>query len=58
MRIPSQAAPISRNVSITPSLDAISPSDLGCSLCMLACDQLDGIAKTLCQIACQETVCN
>ena len=28
-----------------------------CMLCMAACNQLGGIAKSLCQMACNATVC-
>jgi hypothetical protein len=57
MRIPSQSKPVTRGVSTSPAADSVGPSSIQCDLCMLACNQLSGIAKALCQAACNNTVC-
>jgi hypothetical protein len=57
MRMPIQSKPVSRGVSPAAMKDAVAPSGVACDLCMAACDQLGGFKKTLCQLACNHTVC-
>jgi hypothetical protein len=56
MRMPNQSIPVVRVASISAMGSAVTPSSIQCDLCMAACNQLNGIAKTLCQAACSSTV--
>jgi len=58
MNLPLQAPPVSRQVSQS-KFDAnhVTGSGIPCTLCKLACDRLSGIAKQLCLLACNKTVC-
>jgi hypothetical protein len=58
MRLPHQSSPVTRGVSASPVRGSIASSgEPECSICMLACNELNGIAKMLCQEACRRTVC-
>jgi len=58
MRLPKQAKPVERSqIEARAEYRAIKPSDLACDLCLAACNQLSGAAKTACIIACDATVC-
>ena len=59
MVLPKQSPPVARQVSHAAMLKAgIGASQsIPCQLCHAACDQLGGIAKTLCNLACDNTVC-
>jgi hypothetical protein len=58
MHLPKQSAPVRRQPSQAKlDGDQIGPSNIACNICMTACDQLGGIAKSLCILACQKTVC-
>ena len=58
MRMPIQSVPVSRRgVSTAAMKDTVAPSNIPCDICMAGCDQLSGIAKSLCQLACSKTVC-
>jgi hypothetical protein len=57
MRLPKQSKPVARSVSSSPAKVGVAPSSIPCDLCMAACNQLSGIAKTLCVMACNATVC-
>jgi hypothetical protein len=57
MRIPSQSKPVMRDISATPMKHGVMASGIACDLCMAACNELSGFAKTLCQLACSKTVC-
>jgi hypothetical protein len=60
MHLPHQSAPVQRNVSPAAIRNngLTASQSIPCQLCMMACDHLSGIAKTLCQLACQHTVCH
>jgi hypothetical protein len=55
--MPRQHMPVTRAGASTRSVAGVQPSDLLCDLCRFGCDRLSGIAKQLCLIACNETVC-
>ncbi len=57
MRMPNQTPPVARGISTGPAKNGTGPSSIPCDLCMAACNQLSGIAKTLCVMACNATVC-
>jgi hypothetical protein len=59
MNLPHQAAPVRRQVSESKfEAGRVTASNgVACQLCMAACDQLGGTAKTLRRLACQHTVC-
>jgi hypothetical protein len=57
MRLPNQSEPVARTTSVARLKNGVTPSGIVCDLCMTACNQLNGIAKQLCQLACQKTVC-
>ncbi len=59
MKLPKQANPIQRTNSAAKIDAQISPSDgIACTLACLACNQLSGMAKTLCIIAANATGCS
>jgi hypothetical protein len=58
MRMPTQSPPVERRVSASALRQGgLAASGIACDLCMAGCNELSGIAKTLCQLACQKTVC-
>ena len=58
MHLPRQSAPVQRHLSTSAIRNnGIASQSIPCDICMMACDHLSGIAKTLCQLACQNTVC-
>lgn len=57
MRMPNQTPPVARGISTGPAKNGTGPSSIPCDLCMAACNQLSGFAKTLCVMACNATVC-
>lgn len=58
MNLPLQAPPVSRQASVHHYNAAhIASSDIACTICRAACDQLGGIARQLCLLACDRTVC-
>jgi len=58
MHLPKQSAPVRRRPSETKLAgDQIGPSNIACDICMAGCNLLSGIAKSLCILACQKTVC-
>ena len=58
MRLPNQSVPVMRSAGSSPARTGIGMSQsVPCQLCMAACNQLGGIAKTLCILACNATVC-
>jgi hypothetical protein len=58
MRLPKQAPPVQRNVSTARyNAERVAAADIVCDICLAGCDLLSGFAKTLCQAACQATVC-
>lgn len=57
MNLPRQSRPVERGVSVTRTRSSVQPSNLGCTLCKVACEALPEPAKTLCKIACDKTVC-
>jgi hypothetical protein len=58
MRLPKQAKPVMHaRSSANIKNGGVKPSDIKCDLCMIACNQLSGIARDLCIIACNNTVC-
>jgi len=59
MRLPKQAEPVSHvRSSANAYVGRVGPSgEPECTLCKIACDQLSGVARQLCLLACQQTVC-
>ncbi len=57
MKIPTQAKPVQRGVSTSAFQSNMTPSGIPCTLCKAACNSLSGMAKTLCILACDNTVC-
>ncbi len=58
MRLPKQAAPVLRNVSAARfNAERVAAAGIACDICMAGCNLLSGIAKTLCIMACNATVC-
>ncbi len=57
MKLPNQSAPVVRNNGTVAATALITPSGIPCDLCLAACNQLGGFAKTLCIMACNSTVC-
>jgi hypothetical protein len=56
MRLPKQAKPVMHmQTSASAYAGTVKPSDLECDLCLIACNQLGGIAKQICIAACYET---
>lgn len=58
MNLPLQAPPVNRYVTHS-RYDAaqVTASNIGCTICRTLCDQLGGIPKQLCLLACDKTVC-
>jgi hypothetical protein len=58
MRLPKQSKPIARSVSSSPWKAGLAPSQSKlCDLCLIACAELSGNAKTLCILACNAAIC-
>jgi hypothetical protein len=58
MRLPKQAKPVVHaRSSVDKYVGGVKPSSIECDLCMVACNQLTGVARDLCVIACNNTVC-
>ena len=58
MKFPNQARPVARGYNRSLDRSAgVNPSGIVCDLCKTACNELSGIAKTLCLLACDNTVC-
>ena len=58
MKLPNQTPPVVRHVSTAPMLQVnVAASDLPCTLCRLGCNALPEPARTVCNLACDRTVC-
>lgn len=61
MKLPNQSPPVMRQVStaamLKPGIAASSLGGIACTICHAGCSALPEPAKTLCNIACDHTVC-
>ena len=58
MKPPNQSPPVIRSVSTAAIINAaIEPSGIACTICHAGCSALPEPAKSLCNLACDHTVC-
>lgn len=58
MRLPNQSPPVMRSVSNAAMLKTgIEASGIACTLCHMGCNALPEPARTVCNLACDHTVC-
>ncbi|MDY8136456.1 hypothetical protein [Aquimarina sp. 2201CG5-10] len=55
MRIPIQSVPV--NSQLSQSVNGGINASSACSICKAGCSLLSGFKKTLCLLACDNTVC-
>lgn len=59
MKMPIQSPPVQRNVSTARlTKSGIEASGIACTICHAGCSALPEPAKSLCNLACDHTVCN
>lgn len=57
MKIPMQFKPLNQQSNATAKINGVHESGIACTLCKKACSLLPFGAKSLCEAACNRTVC-
>ncbi|MEQ1951196.1 hypothetical protein [Mesorhizobium sp. CN2-181] len=58
MKFPNQARPVARGYNRSRDLSAgVNPSGIACDICRIGCQALPEPARSLCLLACDNTVC-